>query len=519
MNQPGNTSSNSGCAGASPQNKHIALKVRKSPASFAKSVMALGGAAIISQGLGIVSIPIISRLYLPEAAGYAALFASIIAPIQLLATLRYEATIVLPNEDEDAANIFVLCIFNVLLVTAISALATLIGGDYILSRFRDGEYLIRFKWLFPAAIFLAGILQPLRYWNTRKNTFSRLGAMRVVTSVVKAGSLIGGGAVGYTSGGAMIIFKLTSTLASPALLFAGLCRRDLGFIIRNYHPKKVWFWARRYKRFPLIDTWTTLLNSTSLQIGVLFLAYFYGAHETGLYSFCLGVLQLPANLVGAAVSQVVFRKLAATHAAGEDIAPLLEKIFKLLSTIGLLPFCMIVLIGPSLFAVALGPEWVESGIYARMLAPWLLINFIYVPLANIFYVLEKQVEDLVFSVILLSVRAGVLYYGVTHFSDAKLTIMGFGIANLSVYMGVTFYLLRITGVSISRIIIHSLKDLMLVIPILAATALCKYIFNLSGYTLFTVAAILSLPYVYVAVKNTGALRRLKINGNNGINGK
>lgn len=496
----------------------LTYKVRKSTESFASSVLALGGAAIIAQGLNVISIPVISRLYLPTAAGYAALFASLAAPLQQLATLRYETTIVLPNEDEDAANLFVLCVFNVLLVTGIIALVTFFIGDYVLTRFRDGEYLIQFKWLFPVAIFLAGILQTLRFWNTRKNTFTRLGAMKIATSVVKSGGLIGGGAIGYTSGGAMIVFRLLSTAVSPSLLFAGLCRRDLGYIISNFSLKKMWFWAKRYKKFPIIDSLTTLLNSTSLHIGVLFLGYFYGARETGLYSFCLGVLQLPANLIGAAVSQVVFRKMAATHAAGEPLAPLIEKIFKLLFTIGFLPFTMVVLIGPSLFKVALGPEWVESGLYARMLAPWVLVNFVYVPLANIFFVMEKQIENLILSVILITVRTGVLYYCVNNFADAEYTVLGFGIANLLIYIFNSLYLLKLTKVSLVNLAGHVFKDMLLATPILGATALCKYWFSLSGYHLFAVAIVFSIPYIFVAVRNTGALRELKINGRNGING-
>ncbi len=46
-------------------------------------------------------------------------------------------------------------------------------------------------------------------------------------------------------------------------------------------------------------------------------------------------------------------------------------------------FLGIILAGPSIFSLIFGKEWHEAGIYARILAPWIFLDFIRAPLSQI----------------------------------------------------------------------------------------------------------------------------------------
>lgn len=95
-------------------------KLAQTSSSFASNVLKLVTGSVFAQGLGILVIPIVARLFAPEAFGVAALFASITGIIGVLVCLRYEVSIMLPKTDEEAANLLGVSLCSVLIITAIS---------------------------------------------------------------------------------------------------------------------------------------------------------------------------------------------------------------------------------------------------------------------------------------------------------------------------------------------------------------------------------------------------------------
>lgn len=72
--------------------------------SFASDVLKLVGGTAIAQDLSVLSSPLLTRLYGPEAFGIIAIFTAITGIISVMACLRYEQAIMLPKRDEEAAN-------------------------------------------------------------------------------------------------------------------------------------------------------------------------------------------------------------------------------------------------------------------------------------------------------------------------------------------------------------------------------------------------------------------------------
>ena len=84
--------------------------------SFIKNVAKLTAGTTVSQILNIALMPIITRMFLPEAFGDLAVFTSITIMLGSIITLRYELAIVLPKEESKAVNLLSLClIFTVLI--------------------------------------------------------------------------------------------------------------------------------------------------------------------------------------------------------------------------------------------------------------------------------------------------------------------------------------------------------------------------------------------------------------------
>jgi len=66
-------------------------------AGFAKDVLKLASGTVLAQIISILSAPLLTRLFGPEAFGLAALFGSVSGIIGVVACLRYELSIMLPR--------------------------------------------------------------------------------------------------------------------------------------------------------------------------------------------------------------------------------------------------------------------------------------------------------------------------------------------------------------------------------------------------------------------------------------
>jgi len=71
-------------------------------------ILATGSSA--ARAVGVVSVPIITRLYTPEQFGHFALFLSFIALLTPLASLRYSAALPLPRRDRSAVALLLACL-------------------------------------------------------------------------------------------------------------------------------------------------------------------------------------------------------------------------------------------------------------------------------------------------------------------------------------------------------------------------------------------------------------------------
>ena len=68
---------------------------------------------VLAQALGILAMPIITRLFAPDVFGLAAVFSSITAIIGVVACLRYEIAIMLPENHAEAVNILGVSLLSV----------------------------------------------------------------------------------------------------------------------------------------------------------------------------------------------------------------------------------------------------------------------------------------------------------------------------------------------------------------------------------------------------------------------
>ena len=123
---------------------------------FARSVSVLAGGTAAGQLIVIAASPILTRLYTPEDFGLLAVYAGILGILGVIANLRYQLAIPLPDSDEDAASIAALSLLVVVLITVLAAIAVWLFGAELV-HLLNTPALETYLWLVPVGIFLVGI--------------------------------------------------------------------------------------------------------------------------------------------------------------------------------------------------------------------------------------------------------------------------------------------------------------------------------------------------------------------------
>jgi lipopolysaccharide exporter len=423
--------------------------------SFVGDALKLVSGTTFAQTLSIVVSPILARLYDPETFGIAALFVSITGVITVISCMRYESAIVLPERDEEAANLLGLSLGFVVLISSLAASVVWFGQMPIIGWLK-APALAPYLWLIAPMVFLNGVFLALNYWNSRTKHFWRLSIAQVITSFATAGGKVGAGIAGYATESSLIGATILGSATSTTVLGGQIWRDDSRLLRQSINWRGTMSALKRYYKFPAFSTWTALLNTLSWQLPILMLSAFFSPAVVGFYSFGNRLLRTPIMLVGRSVAQVFYQRAAVANDAG-DLDAVVLAVYNRLVAYGLFPMLLMTIIGKELFVTIFGEKWADAGIYSQILSVYMFFNFISAPLGQLFSVLEKQEVALITNISLLLSRAGALWLGGST-GNVLFTLTLFSVSGVLVYGGYSMWIIRAAGIPLTdwwRILLRS----------------------------------------------------------------
>ncbi len=474
----------------------------RTTSSFTGNVLKLISGNVAAQGLGILLAPVTARLFAPEAYGVAAIFASITTVIGVVACFRYELSIMLPKTDEEAANLFGLCLCFVIVTTLCSAIAVWVAGNEIVRVLKSPE-LKDYLWLVPVSVFCGGIFTALNHWNTRRKDFGRLSLAQIIASVTAQGFKLGLGFAGYVRGGTIIVASVLGGAVSTSLLGVQVWKDDRHRLAGSINLQGLIAGLKRYKKFPLFGSWSGLLNVASVQMPAWILAYYFSPKVVGFYSLGKTMLSVPVGLIGGAVGQVFFQRAAEAHSHGHDLDRVVKEVFRRLVSFGVFPAAMLSLIGEDIFMVAFGARWAEAGIYMQILSCWLFFVFISSPMNSLFSVLEFQRVGLIFNIILFSTRALTLIAGGLS-GNIYVALSLFSIAGTGGFLWMCLWLMARAQVPTVQALGIIAKYAGYSLSLLAVPAFVKWGLSAGPLWVLVAGSVMALPYYAVIVRGDKA---------------
>lgn len=364
----------------------LAEKIKKNILFQNIAVVASGN--IVAKIVLILSTPVITRLYTPYDYGVFSVFLSITSLIGSLATLRYAVTIPMARDENLAENLLKLCFIITICLTFFWGISILLLGPYFTAKY-SLQQIRPFLWIIPLVFLGQGIYEALNNWAIRSNKFKLITQTKISQGVSSSLLKIGLGTVGVAPLG-LYIGKIGDVYAGIGSLLLKLIKEKPRFFKRNSWIE-IKTAAQRYKKFPLVQSWSQLLLVLGGQLPLLLIGALYGSKVVGVFGLAMGMINMPMDLIGKSVAQVFYAEIVKFGKNNpQKIYKLSVDITKKLLLVSLIPVAVLILLGPWLFSTIFGSEWQDAGLYARYFSLIVLTRFISSPTANIFNVFEKQ---------------------------------------------------------------------------------------------------------------------------------
>lgn len=362
--------------------------------NLVKSVLVVASGTAGAQAIGIIFIPIITRIYGPEAYGVLGVFIALTTVLTVLSSLAYPVAIVLPRFDNIAKNLIKISIIIASFTSLIVFLFLWFAGTWILSLL-GVENLIDFMYFIPLVMLITAFQEVSLQWLIRKKAFRETASISIMHSLINYGSQAFIGL--YTPFISILITVHSTSLALRALLaeYFGRKFKSNDKIIENETLMETLI---KYKDFPLYRSPQMILYAVSQTIPVLMLTGLFGAIVAGHYTLTRTVLNVPVTLLGGSVQSVLYPSLNESFNTNEKTKPIIFKATLSLAALGLVPFAIVALWGPFLFGLIFGKEWTVAGNYAQWISFWMFFYLIERPAVSAIPIFKLQRWFLFFEV-------------------------------------------------------------------------------------------------------------------------
>jgi len=479
------------------------VKQRSQKSTFAGDVLKMASAPLCTQILGIILMPIVTRLYAPELYGVFNLFGSIVMPIAVFVSLGYSSSIVLPQRDEVASNMLCISLALTVLMAVLTIPFIWLGSDLFLRWLKAPELGI-YLWLIPINVFAHGLYLSLRFWNVRSKRFGRIAISRISNAVVNKGVLIGAGFSGFATPGSLIAGGIAGSMTMSGVLGGRIWRESGDLLKRSIRWHNIVQGIKRYRKFPMYNLWTDFLSRLSASIIMFLFSFYFSKSVIGYYGLGLAVLGIPMTFIGSSIGEVFYQRGARARHKGTN-ASLVGNLFKQMTWMSMLPFLVLAVLGDSIFAFVFGANWSEAGVYAQILSFKIFVSFLISPILNLTNILEKQEVNLILRIaITITSIVSITVGGLLNNIYVALCLLS--LLDGLVLFGFGLYMIRCVGIPVSRIFSILLKCFVSCVPIIIVIALAKWYFGASSLLLIIISAIGGIIYYGILLKNDKVLR-------------
>lgn len=369
---------------------------------FLKAVSVLVGGTAFAQGIALLALPILTRLYTPEEFSLFAIYTSLLLTLSVASCLRFEIAIPIPESENEAIHLVLLAVFSNVIISLLIGLTIWVFHTEIILLLKQPDFK-NLIWLVPVGVFCSGLYTIFQYWATRNKQFPIIAKSRIVQSISGVSVQLLMGVTGFAGLGLIVgqIIKVSAGIWKLLINFW----RDMTKVIQTVRYRQLKDVFNKNNNFPKYSALEALANSAAIQLPIIIIATFSLKSEAGFLLLAMQIMAIPLSFIGGAVAQVYLAHAPEKYNEGR----LTEYTFKCIShliRIGVVPLVIICISAPILVPIIFGSVWQRSGEMMLWMLPWFIMQLLASPLSMSLHVLNCQKIALFIQIFGLILRLG-----------------------------------------------------------------------------------------------------------------
>lgn len=347
---------------------------------FFKNILVAASGTIFAQSLGLITTPIITRIYTPNDYGMFSAILAVVMVLSSVSTLRYEIAIPIERDLNKIFSLVKLCLLISLSISALVFLTIIFFSERI-SIFLDLKDSQGLLFLIPVLLLINSFFKIFNFVNVRFKAFKFISKVKVIQSLLASAIKISFGISGFNYLG-LVYGNLGQEALGIFAFYSKFKKKGFKlFILDDISGIKAL--AIKYIKFAKYQTPSQLLLSVSQRLPTLFIVAIFSSKELGYFSLAFGMLSLPINLIGSSVSNVFYSEISEIGTDdSKKIYSLSVNILKKLFAIGIIPTAVVLLFGSDIFSYVFGEQWLIAGELAELLIVLILIRFVVSPIMS-----------------------------------------------------------------------------------------------------------------------------------------
>lgn len=348
-----------------------------------KNILTILTGSSLATLIPILCSPILTRLYTPAEFGAGELYIIGSALLAIFATLRLEASLVLPENENEAKDIFTVIFFTSICICILLYIPIFLL-DFLLNLQNLNIY-----YLLPISACSISIYETSIYYNLRHKKYKSIGLYKCIYFSLLVGLKILFGYLGYSTWG--IILGTCLGQLSGCLIVFFFCMKKYDFLtsINLSTFKEI---IIRYSEFPKYNLPNTFFNLGKDHSYSFLILKIWSSTILGFYSLTLKILKSPIYLIGNSIGDVLYKKVVHDSQSNSLNLNKLLKFILIFSVLLLFVFILGAGLSPIIITYIFGKNWNETAIYVQLLSPLFYFTLIFISIEKLSIVLKKQKE-------------------------------------------------------------------------------------------------------------------------------
>ena len=392
--------------------RHIPMRYRQ----MLKDAATLIGGNAWAQAIGMLSYLLLARLFTSEEFGVYNVFYSYIEVLVILSTCKYEMAVVRADGDREAAAVarFALRMNTIISLGLLTAIGVLVACDALPGK---SATLGLVALLIPVMVFFSGTSRVYAALLNRWRLFRPIAASEVVTST--SGALVKV-AIGALKTAQVSCNKWLGMMGMPVGTVLGKMCGNINYALRvrrlrlpvDLSAAEVRAAAAKHRNFALFTMPKEWVSSFSYNLPLLWLGYYFGKAELGLFALAMTVCLRPVNVLNGAFERMLYVRTAQRVRDRKHVARDLCKFVGVVQLAALPVLALLFLFAEPLFRVLFGEQWVGCAYYVRCLVPWVFVSISSASLSFVAAVFGRQRGEFLLFLALLGLRVAALWVGI-----------------------------------------------------------------------------------------------------------